>query len=205
MAFLIVEKVVSVIAKYTYWLTEEGLALIEGWARDGLTEEQIAFNIGIRRETLYDWKRKFSNISNTLKKGKEVVDRQVENALLKKALGFTYTERTAKVVDRDPEVVSTERREFENRYKLDNPEATGQEIKDAAIKAIPTRERIILIENDKVALPDTTAQIFWLKNRRPDMWRDKREQEISHNGSVSVNNPFDGLTTEELRKLVDDG
>lgn len=195
----------SIIAKYTYWLTEEGLALIEGWARDGLTEEQIAFNIGIRRETLYDWKRKFSNISNTLKKGKEVVDRQVENALLKKALGFTYTERTAKVVDRDPEVVSTERREFENRYKLDNPEATSQEIKDAAIKAIPTRERIILIENDKVALPDTTAQIFWLKNRRPDMWRDKREQEISHNGSVSVNNPFDGLTTEELRKLVDDG
>lgn len=195
----------NIIAKYTYWLTEEGLALIEGWARDGLTEEQIAFNIGIRRETLYDWKRKFSNISNTLKKGKEVVDRQVENALLKKALGFTYTERTAKVVDRDQEVVSTERREFENRYKLDNPEATGQEIKDAAIKAIPTRERIILIENDKVTLPDTTAQIFWLKNRRPDMWRDKREQEISHNGSVSVNNPFDGLTTEELRKLVDDG
>lgn len=195
----------NIIAKYTYWLTEEGLALIEGWARDGLTEEQIAFNIGIRRETLYDWKRKFSNISNTLKKGKEVVDRQVENALLKKALGFTYTERTAKVVDRDQEVVSTERREFENRYKLDNPEATGQEIKDAAIKAIPTRERIILIENDKVALPDTTAQIFLLKNRRPDMWRDKREQEISHNGSVSVNNPFDGLTTEELRKLVDDG
>lgn len=195
----------SIIAKYTYWLTEEGLALIEGWARDGLTEEQIAFNIGIRRETLYDWKRKFSNISNTLKKGKEVIDRQVENALLKKALGFTYTEKTAKVVDRDPEVVATERREFENRYKLDNPEATSQEIKDAAIKAIPTRERIILIENDKVALPDTTAQIFWLKNRRPDMWRDKREQEISHNGSVSVNNPFDGLTTEELRKLVDDG
>lgn len=195
----------SIIAKYTYWLTEEGLALIEGWARDGLTEEQIAFNIGIRRETLYDWKRKFSNISNTLKKGKEVIDRQVENALLKKALGFTYTERTSKVVDRDPEVVATERREFENRYKLDNPEATAQEIKDAAIKAVPIRERIILIENDKVALPDTTAQIFWLKNRRPDMWRDKREQTISHNGSVSVNNPFDGLTTEELRKLVDDG
>lgn len=179
--------------------------LIEGWARDGLTEEQIAFNIGIRRETLYDWKRKFPNISNTLKKGKEVVDRQVENALLKKALGFTYTERTAKVVDRDPDVIATERREFENRYRLDNPEATSQEIKDAAIKAIPTRERIILVENDKVALPDTTAQIFWLKNRRPDLWRDKREQEISHNGSVSVNNPFDGLTTEELRKLVDDG
>lgn len=178
----------SIIAKYTYWLTEEGLTLIEGWARDGLTDKQIAHNIGIAEQTLNVWKKQFSSFSESLKKGKEVVDRQVENALLKKALGFTYTERTAKVVDRDPEVVATERREFENRYRLDKPEATGQEIKDAAIKAIPTRERIILIENDKVALPDTTAQIFWLKNRRPDMWRDKREQEISHNGSVSVNN-----------------
>ncbi len=196
---------VSVIAKYTYWLTEEGLLLIEGWARDGLTDKQISQNIGINEATLHRWKKEHLQIMQVLKKGKEVVDRQVENALLKKALGFTYTERTAKVVDRDPEVIATERREFENRYRLDNPEATGQEIKDAAIKAIPTRERIILVENDKVALPDTTAQIFWLKNRRPDLWRDKREQEISHNGSVSVNNPFDGLTTEELRKLVDDG
>ena len=106
---------VSIIAKYTYWLTEEGLALIEGWARDGLTDKQIAHNIGIAEQTLNVWKKQFSSFSESLKKGKEVVDRQVENALLKKALGFTYTERTAKVVDRDPEVVSTERREFENR------------------------------------------------------------------------------------------
>lgn len=27
--------------------------------------------------------------------------------------------------------------------------------------------------------PDVTAQIFWLKNRRPDQWRDKREQELT--------------------------
>lgn len=27
--------------------------------------------------------------------------------------------------------------------------------------------------------PDTTAAIFWLKNRRPDLWRDKVHQEIS--------------------------
>lgn len=27
--------------------------------------------------------------------------------------------------------------------------------------------------------PDTTACIFWLKNRRPDLWRDKVEQEVT--------------------------
>ncbi|MDN9837833.1 helix-turn-helix domain-containing protein, partial [Clostridioides difficile] len=72
-------------AKYEYWITEEGLIKIEGWARDGLTDEQIAFNIGINVKTLYDWKKKYSNICNALKKGKEVIDRQVENALLKRA------------------------------------------------------------------------------------------------------------------------
>ena len=78
--------------KYHDWITEEGLLKIEGWARDGLTDEQIAHNIGIRRETLYVWKNKYPNISNALKKGKEVIDRQVENALLKRALGYEYEE-----------------------------------------------------------------------------------------------------------------
>ncbi|MDK9899831.1 transposase, partial [Klebsiella pneumoniae] len=77
--------------KYLEWLTKEGLLKIEGWARDGLTDEQIAEKIGIQRQTLYDWKKKYSDISYALKKGKEVIDRQVENALLKRALGYEYT------------------------------------------------------------------------------------------------------------------
>lgn len=32
--------------------------------------------------------------------------------------------------------------------------------------------------------PDTTAAIFWLKNRRPDLWRDKTEQQLS--GHVAI-------------------
>nr|WP_315527522.1 helix-turn-helix domain-containing protein [Carnobacterium maltaromaticum] len=172
--------------KYQQWITEEGLIKIEGWARDGLTDEQIAHNIGIQRTTLYDWKNKYPDISDTLKKGKEVIDRQVENALLKRALGFVYTERTAKVVDRDPEVVEVERRDYEHRYKLDNPEAKLQEIKDAAIKAIPTRERIVFLEVDKQVSPDTTAQIFWLKNRKPKEWREKTEIAVTQTKSEAV-------------------
>ena len=118
--------------KYEYWLTPEGLIKLEGWARDGLTDEQIAKNIGINRDTLYRWKKAHSDISDALKRGKEVIDRQVENALLKRALGYTYDEVT-----------------FED----------GVEVK---------RVR-------KQAAPDTTAQIFWLKNRKPEEWRDKRE------------------------------
>ena len=78
--------------KYEYWISKDGLILLEGWARDGLSDEQIAKNIGIARTTLYDWKNKYSDIKDVLKKGKEVVDFEVENALLKRALGYEYDE-----------------------------------------------------------------------------------------------------------------
>ena len=80
--------------KYEYWLTAEGLLQLGGWARNGLTDEQIACNMGISRSTLNDWKSKYSDISDTLKINKEIVDTQVENALLKRALGYSFTETT---------------------------------------------------------------------------------------------------------------
>lgn len=120
--------------KYEYWLTPEGLVLLEGWARDGLTDEQIAHNMGIASSTLYDWKKRHPEISESLKRGKAVVDRLVENALLKRALGYRYDEVT-----------------------LENGVETKRVTKEVA--------------------PDVTAQIFWLKNRKPGYWRDKWEPE----------------------------
>ena len=76
--------------KYNEWITESGLQIIEQWARDGLTEEQIAGNIGICRDTLNEWKNRFPAISDAIKKGKAPVDFQVENALLKRARGYEY-------------------------------------------------------------------------------------------------------------------
>ena len=43
--------------KYEYWLTDEGLLQIGGWAKSGLTDEQIAHNMGICRDTLIQWKK----------------------------------------------------------------------------------------------------------------------------------------------------
>lgn len=127
-------------SKANEWLEQDKLTLLEGWARDGLTDEQIAHNMGIRRETLYDYKNKYPNISNALKKGKEVVDIEVENALLKKALGYTITLHKQKVT------------------------------KDG---------NIVDIEEEVHIAPDTTAQIFWLKNRKKAQWRDKVEYETN--------------------------
>lgn len=77
--------------KYLRWLEPDGLTLLEGWARDGLVDEQIAKNAGISPATLYEWKNRFPEISEALKKGKEVVDYEVENALLQSALDGNTT------------------------------------------------------------------------------------------------------------------
>ena len=132
--------------KYKEWLTEESLLRLEAWARDGLTDEQIADNIGIRRETLYDWKKKYPHISNALKRGKDVVDIQVENALLNKAQGITKT-----LIK--PIKIKT--------VTYDN----GKRVKE--------EEHIEYAEEEVFVPPDTVAQIFWLKNRKPNTWKDK--------------------------------
>lgn len=115
--------------------------MIKGWAHDGLTDEQIAHNMGISRSTLSEWKKKYPDISDTLKSGKEVIDRQVENALLKRALGYSYKETTRELV-------------ADKRTGISHMQVT----------------KVV----EKEVVPDTTAQIFWLKNRKPEEWRDKR-------------------------------
>ena len=96
------------------WEEEKGLFLLESWARDGLTEVQISENMGISARTLLNWKKKSIPIFLALKKGKEVSDYQVENALFKSALDG-----------------------------------------------------------------NVTAQIFWLKNRKPEKWCKKQEREVN--------------------------
>ncbi|NCB72309.1 MAG: helix-turn-helix domain-containing protein, partial [Clostridia bacterium] len=78
--------------KYQEWLEPDGLLKLEGWARDGLNDEQIAKNMGINVATLYKYKNLYSKINEALKRGKEVIDIEVENALYKRAIGYTYEE-----------------------------------------------------------------------------------------------------------------
>lgn len=77
------------------------LVEIEAWKRDGLTDEQICKNLGIVKDTFYKYKEKYTDFSDALKKGKEVADIEVENALFKRAIGYTYKEVTKEVKDID--------------------------------------------------------------------------------------------------------
>lgn len=74
---------------------------IEAWKRDGLTDEQIFKNLGISRDTFYKYKEKYSDFSEAIKKGKEVADIEVENALFKRAIGYKYKEVIKEVKEID--------------------------------------------------------------------------------------------------------
>ena len=146
-------------SKVIEWLTEEGLLLLQAWSRDGLTYEQIAKNIGICRDTLNEWKNNYPDIFDALKKGRQVADIEVENALFRKANGYTVeVKKTFKV------------------RRIEYDENTGKKIREYEELATGF---------DEVHIPaDTTAQIFWLKNRKPEEWKDRVEKRVELEGKV---------------------
>lgn len=125
------------IGKYHEWISEDGLLMIESWARDGLTDEQIASNIGIAPGTLYEWMKKFPEIREAIKKGKRPVDIEVENALLKRALGYEYEEVKTLIEEVDGK----------KKKKIEK-----------TVKHVPA---------------DVSAIIFWLRNRKGLIWRNR--------------------------------
>ena len=152
---------------YKEWLEADNLIRLEGWARNGLTDEMIAHNIGITTTTLYDWKKKYPQFAKAIKRGKEVVDIMVENALLKSAMGYSYDEVTQ---------IGMEDRE------------TGEKIL-VPVKVVT-----------KHVQPNSTSLIFWLKNRNPEAWRDTKNIDAA----VEVKNPFEGIDTADIKKLIGD-
>lgn len=139
---------------YSEWLTDDALLTIEGWARDGLSDIQIAKNMSIGERTFYEWMARFPQFAQAIKNGKAPVDIQVENALLKRALGYECEE-----VQEEIEETPT------GKY-----DANGK----------PIMKRKKHIRKYRRQIPgDTTAMIFWLKNRKPAQWRDKPEPPVS--------------------------
>ena len=124
--------------------------------------------MGIHAATLYKWENDHDEIRKAIKKGKAPVDYEVENALLKSALGY-------KVTLRKPMKIKTVTRSGNNR--------TIEE------------ERIEYVDEEQYVKPEVTAQIFWLKNRRGAIWREK--QEVTHSTA-------DGKLAELIDGLIQD-
>jgi len=140
-------------AKSKWPLVKDRLVEVEAWCRDGLIDEQIMARLGIKRDSFYKYKKEYSGFADALKRGKAVVDIEVENSLLKRAKGYSYKESTYEKVWSDKL----------NKFITVNTKTVTKEVH-----------------------PDTTAQIFWLKNRKPEQWRDKHDIDANINVTAKL-------------------
>ena len=166
-------------AEYKKWLEPDNLTRLRSWARDGLTNEQIAKKIGVRRQTISEWSKKYPDIADALKKGKEVVDSEIEDSLISVMKKHTITTTQYKMVKKDEFNLKAERSKFANVYKLDHPNATKNEILIATAENVEVYEKIPISKTVTEVDPNTSAIIFWLKNRRPDVYRDQTFQKLN--------------------------
>lgn len=120
-------------------------------ASKGLSDKKIAKSLQVGLTAFYDYKNKFPEFSEAIKKGKKPANSEVEAALFKKCTGFIVKVQKA--------------------FKVKNIEYSESG------KKISETEEVVLVEEDQYIPPDTTAQIFFLKNRESEEWKDKREAE----------------------------
>ena len=189
--------------KYKKWLEPDNLTKLEGWARDGLKDTQIADNMGINVSTLYTWKNRYSEISEALKKGKEVVDYEIENSLISTMKKHTVTTTQYKMVKKDDFKLKAEREEFMNIYKFDHPEASKNEILIATAKGVEVYEKIPIIRTVTEVDPNISAMIFWLKARRPDVFRDQTFKKLNEaNARKAIAEA--GISEAQLKSLKEE-
>ena len=125
-------------------------------AKKGFTDTEISYTVGVDESTLNRWKAS-PTFYNALQKHKENVDDMVEKALLKKALGYTFTE------------------------KAQEKTQTGTDEKGEPIYRLSQKV------TEKEMAPSDSACQFWLKNRRAVKWKDKVFDITQNNTSIIAN------------------
>lgn len=152
---------------------------IKAWARDGVIEEDIAKRLGIAYSTFRKYKNEKEALSAALKRGKEVYDNEVVEALHKNTLGGIVKVKKA---------IKLKERIYDK----------GKLIKEV--------ETVKLVDEEIYVKPDTLAQIYWLKNRIPDRWRDNPvidDDEQANARSESVTALIDALKNREGGYVAD--
>lgn len=124
---------------------------MRSWAREGLTEAQIAKNkMHVAYSSMREWKKKFPALAAALKKGKEPVDAELEENAFKNANGLFFIEDTVTDIF------------YEGTNEKGEPIEKSRHVHK-------TRHQVP---------PNATMQIFLMKNRMPDRYREKREEQI---------------------------
>lgn len=121
---------------------------IKKWIESGATEREIAKKLGIAMSTFSDYKNKYSEFSEFLKENRKQPVEEIKAAMLKRALGYQYTEK--KTIRQSVELPEELKELLENN---------GVDIKHV--------QRPILVKTEetlKTALPSETAGLILLKH-----------------------------------------
>ncbi len=152
---------------------EENLAVLRAWKMAGLSDEEIAKRVGVSRSTLSEWKKKYERIRDALSSGKEFADSLVENSLFKLTQGFKVEVR---------KVFKVKKVEFDEKGRR-----------------IGEKEELETALEDEYVKPDVRAMVFWLQNRKPEVWRKMEEKaEPESTGGILV------LTPAEMERIKED-
>lgn len=129
----------------------------------GATDDKLADFFEVDVSTIQRWKLEYEEFCDSIKKGKVIADATIAEGLFNRAKGATIKTQQA--------------------IKLKDSQFNSEGRK------ISEEERIEVVDLVQEVPPDTAAGIFWLKNRNPELWRDKREHvEVdSDSGEITIN------------------
>lgn len=123
--------------------------ILKGWI-----DKEVAEFYGVKEVTIFNWKKEHPEFMSALKEWKLEADEKVEKSLYQRALGYKYDEIT---------------------YEKSKTGGLGIHLTEGEvsdIKHVDTYKTKITV---KEVAADVTACIFWLKNRKPEQWREKHE------------------------------
>ena len=161
--------------KIDEWLTHNNLRRLFIWAQSGYTDSELADLMNIHRATFYKWREKYSAISDTITRGRALACDKVESELFERTQGkiVKLTEDTkVRRIEYDP--------------------MSGHKLREF--------EEIEPVEKEIYVPADVRAQIYFLNNRRPEDWGDKRTVELGDKAADALRQPT--LTLAERKALL---
>ena len=154
-------------------------------SRLGATQPEIAEALQVALSNMREWMKRYPEFQAAIKEGKALADSHVEDGLYRRALGYEYTE--TKVVEEANKVGIAIGRDENGKAKL--------------TPAIVVRTET----TTKQRAPDVASQIFWLKNRKPDVWRDVQLRELTGKDGEPISVRFGDISAQLLPELAGDG
>ena len=139
-------------------------------ARDGAQDKDIAAYLGFNENYFCTVKEKYPKLNEALKKGRSPLDFNVENSLFRKCIGY--------------------------KEKVQKPIKVKEKYYDEQGR-ICERERVEVVEYEETIFPEVTAQIFWLKNRKPKFWN---RQPVEGDEDNPVIKPSKGIAIADWLK-----